>query len=206
MDYLKTLINLYRLKRQAKFSTKQMRALQEKKLREMLHHVWENSAYYRRTFEAAGIAEEQLDKLPLSCFPTIDKKGLLEHFDELVVPKDLRQRELREFDALESPDRKPYKGKYHVVHSSGSTGKPGYFVYDEAAWSAMLLGMLRAALWDMSMPQILSLLAKRPRIVYIAATDGRYGGAMAVGDGIDGVGAKQIYLDIKTPLHEWIGR
>lgn len=27
---------------------------------------------------------------------------------------------------------------------------------------------------------------------------------MAVGDGIDGVGAKQMYLDIKTPLTEWI--
>lgn len=55
----------------------------------------------------------------------------------------------------------------------------------------------------MSMPQILKLLMKRPRIVYIAATDGRYGGAMAVGDGIDGVGASQLYLDIKTPIAEW---
>lgn len=204
MNYLKTLIDLYRLKRQAKFTPKQMRTLQEKKLRKMMHHAWEHSAYYRRTFEAAGITEGQLDELPLSCFPTLNKKELLGHFDELVVPKDLRQRELSEFDAQKSPDRKPYKGKYHVVHSSGSTGKPGYFVYDEAAWSAMLLGMLRAALWDMSIPQILSLLAKRPRIAYIAATDGRYGGAMAVGDGIDQVGAKQIYLDIKTPLTEWI--
>ena len=33
---------------------------------------------------------------------------------------------------------------------------------------------------------------------------GRYGGAMAVGDGIDGVGARQMYLDIKTPLNDWI--
>lgn len=204
MNYLKILVDLYRLKRQTKLSTKQMRSLQERKLRAMLHHAWEHSVYYRRTFEAAGITKEQLDELPISCFPTIDKKEFLEHFDELVVPKDLYQQELREFDAQESPDRKPYKGKYHVVHSSGSTGKPGYFVYDEAAWSSMLLGMLRAALWDMSMPQILSLLAKRPRIVYIAATDGRYGGAMAVGDGIDGVGASRIYLDIKTPLEEWI--
>lgn len=204
MNYLKTLVDLYRLKRQAKLSAKRMRTLQEKKLRTMLHHAWENSAYYKRTFEAAGITEEQLDELPLSCFPTIDKKVFLEHFDELAVPQDLRLRELREFDAAGSADRRPYKGKYHVVHSSGSTGKPGYFVYDEAAWNSMLLGMIRAALWNMSMPQILSLLAKRPRIVYIAATDGRYGGAMAVGDGIDGVGAKQMYLDIKTPLDEWI--
>ena len=68
----------------------------------------------------------------------------------------------------------------------------------------MLLGIIRGALWNMAIPQILKLLAGRPRILYIAATDGRYGGPMAVGDGIDGVGAKQMYLDTKTPLDDWI--
>lgn len=68
----------------------------------------------------------------------------------------------------------------------------------------MLLGIIRAALWDMTMPQILKLLWKGPRIVYIAATDGRYGGAMAVGDGIEGVHADQLFLDVKTPLAAWI--
>ena len=102
--------------------------------------------------------------------------------------------------------RKPYLGKYHVVHSSGSTGKPGYFAYDDAAWKYMLLGITRAALWDMSMGEIIKLLVRRPRIVYIAATDARYGGAMAVGDGIEGVGAGQMYLDINAPLQEWVSR
>ena len=67
-----------------------------------------------------------------------------------------------------------------------------------------LLGIIRGALWDMTMPQILKLLFGDLRIIYIAATDGRYGGAMAVGDGIDGVGAEQRFLDIKTPLSEWV--
>ncbi len=204
MNYLKTLTDLYRLKKNMKLSAEKMRSLQNGKLRKLLRFAWEHSAYYRAVFERAGITEEQLDTLPLSCFPTIDKQALLEHFDELVTVPDLKQENLREFDAREAADRKPYQGKYHVVHSSGSTGKPGYFVYDEDAWSQMLLGIIRAALWGMSMPQILGLLMKRPRIVYIAATDGRYGGAMAVGDGIDGVGAKQMYLDIKTPVAEWI--
>ena len=204
MNYLKTLTDLYRLKKNMKLSAEKMRSLQNGKLRKLLRFAWEHSAYYRAVFERAGITEEQLDTLPLSCFPTIDKQALLEHFDELVTVPDLKQENLREFDAGEAADRKPYQGKYHVVHSSGSTGKPGYFVYDEDAWSQMLLGIIRAALWGMSMPQILGLLMKRPRIVYIAATDGRYGGAMAVGDGIDGVGAKQMYLDIKTPVAEWI--
>ena len=204
MNYLKTLTDLYRLKKNMKLSAEKMRSLQNGKLRKLLRFAWEHSAYYRAVFERAGITEEQLDTLPLSCFPTIDKQALLEHFDELVTVPDLKQENLREFDAREAADRKPYQGKYHVVHSSGSTGKPGYFVYDGDAWSQMLLGIIRAALWGMSMPQILRLLMKRPRIVYIAATDGRYGGAMAVGDGIDGVGAKQMYLDIKTPVAEWI--
>ena len=204
MNYLKTLTDLYRLKKNVKLSAEKMRSLQNGKLRKLLRFAWEHSVYYRAVFERAGITEEQLDTLPLSCFPTIDKQAFLEHFDELVTVPDLKQEKLREFDAREAANRKPYQGKYHVVHSSGSTGKPGYFVYDEDAWSQMLLGIIWAALWGMSMPQILGLLMKRPRIVYIAATDGRYGGAMAVGDGIDGVGAKQMYLDIKTPVAEWI--
>ena len=84
-----------------------------------------------------------------------------------------------DFDNNKNKYKKTFKKKYHIVHSSGSTGKPAYFVYDNKAWESMLIGVIRAALWDMSMPQILKYLFKKPRILYIAATDGRYGGAMA---------------------------
>ena len=203
MNYGKTLRELFRLRKHTGLTREQMLAIRNEKLRSLLHYAWDHSVFYRRSFEAAGITEEQLDSLPLSAFPTVDKSTLMEHFDDLVTVPDLKQADLRRFDAEERVDRKPYLGRYHVVHSSGSTGKPGYFVYDEAAWSQMLLGIIRGALWNMSMFQILRLLAGRPRILYIAATDGRYGGAMAVGDGIDGVGARQMYLDIKTPLSQW---
>lgn len=204
MNYLKLLWELYSLKRNEKKSAGEMKELQEKKLREMLFFAYENSGYYHKTFEAAGITKANLEAVPLSQFPSLTKADLLTHFDELVTVPDITQDEMRRFDAEETVDRKPFKGKYHVVHSSGSTGKPGYFLYDEAAWDRMLLGIIRGALWNMSMPQILKLLARGPRIAYLAATDGRYGGAMAVGDGIDGVHASQMYLDIKTPLSEWI--
>lgn len=213
MDYLRMLFDLYQLKKQTKFSKKQMRKLQERKLRKLLHHAWNYSSYYSKAFQEAGITAEQLDTLALSAFPTINKNILLTQFQELVTVPGLTQEEIREFDEKDSPgnmgdnsSRKPYLDKYHVVHSSGSTGKPGYFVYDKEAWHSMLLGIIRAALWDMNMLQVLALLSKKPHIAYLAATDGRYGGAMAVGDGIEGVGAKQLYLDIKTPLDEWCAR
>lgn len=204
MNYIKTLFDLWGLKRNEKKTPNEISALQKKKLRRLLHYAYESSPYYRDSFEKAGITADKIDSTPLSKFPTIDKSILLLQFDSIVTVPDLKQEEIRNFDEQEKPDRKPFMDKYHIVHSSGSTGKPGYFVYDKSAWNSMLLGIIRGALWNMSMPQILQFLVQGPRIVYIAATDGRYGGAMAVGDGIDGVGAKQIYLDIKTPLDEWI--
>lgn len=204
MNYWKLLWGLYSLKCNERITYAQMQNLQKKKLQEMLKFAYANSEYYHKTFEAAGITGDCIEKMPLAAFPILSKEELLENFDQLITVSDVTQEEIRQFDAEETVDRKPFRGQYHVVHSSGSTGKPGYFLYDEAAWSSMLLGILRGALWDMSMLQILKLLANGPRIVYLAATDGRYGGAMAVGDGIDGVRASQMYLDIKTPLSQWI--
>ncbi|WP_125143406.1 phenylacetate--CoA ligase family protein [Clostridium transplantifaecale] len=204
MNYLNLLWNLYQLKRNAGRGREDIKRVREKKLRKLLAYAYDNSAYYHRVFEEAGITGNQISTMPLSAFPVLDKQLLMEHFDELVTVPDLKQEELRRFDEQESTDQKRFKDSYHVVHSSGSTGTPGYFVYDETAWSQMLLGIIRAALWDMSMPQILKLLHHGPRIVYIAATDGRYGGAMAVSDGIEGVRADQLFLDVKTPLAEWV--
>lgn len=204
MHNLKLLWDLYQLKRRTKMNRNQIKELQEKELRNLLLYAYDHSRYYHRTFEEAGITEKNISIMPLSAFPVMDKRLLMKHFNELVTAGDLTQEELRRFDAQESTERRTFCGQYHVVHSSGSTGTPVYFVYDEAAWNRMLLGIIRAALWDMTMPQICRFLWKGPRIVYIAATDGRYGGAMAVGDGIEGVRGNQLFLDVKTPLSEWI--
>lgn len=206
MNYIKLLWNLFKLKRNEKKSYAQIQKLQQKKLREILKFAYEHSPYYRQKFIEASITDENIQTVKLSEIPIIDKSELLEHFSEIVTVMGLTQEGMRRFDAEEAMNRKPYMGKYHVVHSSGSTGKPGYFVYDNVAWNSMLLGIIRGALWNMTMPQILKLLVRGPRIVYLAATDGRYGGAMAVGDGIEGLHAHQLHLDIKTPLHEWVAQ
>lgn len=134
MDYFKLLWDLYRLKRNTVKAKEQIKNLQNKKLRKLLKYAYENSKYYRRTFEEAGITREQISTLPISAFPTIDKDLLMEHFDDLVTNNDLKQNDIRRFDEEETVDQKKFKNKYHVVHSSGSTGKPGYFVYNEEAW------------------------------------------------------------------------
>lgn len=203
INYFRLLWNLYRQKRNAGVTKQQIGRLQKNKLEKLLLFAYDHSPYYRKAFEAKGITRENIKTTPLERFPVLDKGILMEHFDELVTDRSLKQEELLSFDKIAENDGEIYLGKYHVVHSSGSTGTPRYFVYDHAAWEQMLIGIIRGALWGMSMGSILKLLAQKPRILYIAATDGRYGGAMAVGDGIRGVRAEQRFLDINTPLAKW---
>lgn len=204
MEYLKLLWSLYQLKTNTSKTREEIKKLQKQKLTKLLEYAYNHSTYYKNSFEKAGIKKEKIKDLPLSAFPSIDKRILFENFDDMITVSDINQKELREFDEKEDREQKVLKEKYHVVHSSGSTGKPSYFIYDDYAWKQMLLGIIRGALWDMSMKEIVKLLWNKPKIAYLAATDGRYGGAMAVGDGVGNLKLQQIFLDIKTPLKEWI--
>ncbi len=204
MNYARLLWQLYRKKQLMEKPQEQVQALQEKKLRKMLLYAYDHSAYYREAFETAGITADRIGTTPLDHFPTLNKELLMEHYDEIVTDPNIRQSELRSFGERSSDSAELYLGKYHVVHSSGSTGVPRYFLYDERAWEDVILSVIHGALCDLSFRDILKLLAGKPRILYIAATDGRYGGAMAVHDGIQGVRAEQRFLDIDTPLSKWL--
>ena len=179
-----------------------IRKMQQKRLREMLVYAYKHSPYYRKAFRAAGINGHNISYMPIERFPTMDKQTLLDNFERVVTVRGLTQEKLRRFDSSENAGKKALGGKYHLIHSSGSTGKPGYFLYDNNAWDTMLIGMIRAALWEMSMLDILRLKLSKPKILYIAAADGRYAGAMAVGDGLDDLGFEKLVLDVQTPLDE----
>ena len=108
MNILKTLWNLYGRKWNEGLAPARLRALQQKRLRQLLHYAWDHSPYYRESFEQAGITAGDLDTAPLSAFPTLNKSALLENFDGLVTVPDLKQAELRRFDAHNTTDRRPF--------------------------------------------------------------------------------------------------
>ena len=202
---LKLLFKLYQSKKRLTISREELEKYQKKKMTEILLYAYDHSTYYRKRFEEKNISRKDIGLIPIENYPSLTKKELMKNFNEIVCT-NVDINEMRSFDANPDNNNKLYKDKYHIVHSSGTTEKPGYFIYDEKAWQQMLIATIRASLWDMSMKEIIKLLSKRPRIVYIAETDGRYGGAMAVSDGIAGVKAKQLFLDIKMPLDEWIDK
>ncbi len=153
INYFRLLWNLYRLIRNTGRAKEQIERRQKKKLEKLFLYAYDHSPYYRRVFEAEGIFRENIKKTPLEKFPVLDKEILMEHFDELVTDRSLQQKELLKFDENSEDDGEIYLGRYHVVHSSGSTGTPRYFVYDNEAWEQMLTGIIRGLFgecpWDL---------------------------------------------------------
>ncbi|MBR1422736.1 MAG: phenylacetate--CoA ligase family protein [Ruminococcus sp.] len=203
MDFAEVALRLAASKAVTKLPRKIILILQQKRLRRMLRFAFEHSRYYRAAFRAAGISGQNIDKMPIERFPTIDKQVLIERFEDIITVKDITQEKMRRFDTKENAGKNLYC-KYHIVHSSGSTGLPAYFLYDNRAWDTMLIGIIRAALWNMSMPEILRFKQQNPKILYIAAVDGRYGGATAVSDGLDDLGFEKLVLDVQIPTDELI--
>ncbi|MEP7306498.1 MAG: amino acid adenylation domain-containing protein [Acidobacteriota bacterium] len=107
---------------------------QEQGLRKLLRHVWKLSRFYRDYYEQHGMSERDLGEISVRDLPFVSKQVLMENFD-LVVTDPRLQRHALERWIHDSPDPKQrLTGNCVVIHSSGSSGQLGIFVYDQTAW------------------------------------------------------------------------
>ena len=117
---------------------------QQQRLEIVVRHAASHSPYYRRRLAetgALGDSPVQLQRLPV-----LDKALLMEHFDELVCDPRLRRDQLLDWTGRQTRDQL-YLDRYRVMVTSGSSGRPGLFVYDPAGWRAICAQLLRSSGW-----------------------------------------------------------
>jgi putative adenylate-forming enzyme len=159
-------------------------------LRDIVGHTVTHSPFYREHF--AGLA---LDTAPLGTLPTLDKRTLMEHWDDVVTVPDLRLADVEaHLDGLERDDY--LDGRYRAMVTGGTSGRRGVFVFDRAEWSACLAGFLRWSEWSGSRPRF-----PRLRVATVSAVSplhmtARFG--MSIDLGLH----KLLRLDARSPLDE----
>jgi phenylacetate-coenzyme A ligase PaaK-like adenylate-forming protein len=110
--------------------------LQRQRLTDLVEHARAHSPYYR---ERLGPPDGDVD---LATLPTLDKVTLMARFDDVVCDPRLRLDDLRRH--LDGPGAaSPYLGTYRVASTSGSSGSPGLFVFDESGWASYVAQFLR---------------------------------------------------------------
>jgi phenylacetate-CoA ligase len=136
------------------------------RFREFAEYVQRKSHWYCRIMR-----EREID--PRSChpgqFPVLTKKEVIEHFDEIVTDRDVNRRDLEAFLHRSQDPRELFRGRYTAVHTSGSSGEVGYFIYDQAAWSRLLSQIKTSEGFRLTS-------SGRQRIAFVGATQGHFSG------------------------------
>jgi putative adenylate-forming enzyme len=117
---------------------------QQQRLDVVVRHAATHSPFYRRHFAETGALGD--GPVQLARLPVLDKSLLMEHFDELVCDPRLRRDELLSWVGRMTRDQL-YLDRYRVMLTSGSSGRPGLFVYDAAGWRSIAAGLLRGTTW-----------------------------------------------------------
>jgi len=156
------------LRANQKLTRPQLESLKLQKFRQLVAHAQQNSPYYGRL-----IREHQIDIATCTPqdFPELTKSILIEHFDEIVTDRRLTRQAISEFLSHSTNPNELLFNEYHVVHTSGSSGQIGYFVFSEQDWANGITQGPR----ERRRPAR-SIGWQRPRIAYFAAVGGHFAG------------------------------
>ena len=171
--------------------------LQEKKFRKMLKFAYKNSKFYHDFYSSKNISEKDLETIDIKQIPTVDKELIMDNLDDVLTVDDVSKKELLEFLDISRNPNQLFKDKYHVIHTSGSSGKLGIFVYSKKDW-------------DTYFPYITKLFNfnfRKKKSAFLGAAGGHFTGASFsswMGKGITGFFSESLVLDVNEPLEDII--
>ena len=120
---LKLLHTLEQLRKHERWTRSQLENYQAAALRDLRNYAYERSPFYQRFHK--GLMDR-----PLAELPVLTKAMLMENFNDLVTDRTLQLENIRRF-ATDGEVGQRFQDRYHVNATSGSSGHPGFFLFDE---------------------------------------------------------------------------
>ena len=202
---LRTLLKkLGELRRNARLSREAFETLKLAKFRELVRYANERSPYYRQL-----IAERRID--PDRCtpgdFPPLTKSILMANFDALVTDRSVTKAGIAQFLTRSRDPSDLFLDRFRVIHTSGSSGEVGYFVYSKEDWARGLARGMRPR--SSREPRIRKQHRGRMRIAYYGAVGGHFAGVTmtrAVTRGIMRLFLKVQFHEVNDPLPPTLAR
>lgn len=195
MDIVKELI---KINKNINLTREEVEKIQREKLFKLIKYAIERSEFYRDLYEKNGITLENYKDIPLEEYPTVNKRLMQEYFDKVVTDKRIKKREIEEFIEKKENWYKKYLNKYIVVNSSGSTGEPSIFLYDEKSWATV-----KSFIIGRGNPKKIREMIKGSDAVYIGATKGNFSGVTLTND-LKGKMYNTLLLDVINPAEKML--
>ena len=127
-SFLRLVIMLYQLTPQWRDGLAAVRALQARRLRQLLLHANQHSPFYSRRFAGIDVTQCRLSDLP-----TLSKSDMMANFEDVLTDRQIRRSDLERFIAEPGNLGKLFLGRYGICHTSGSQGQPALIVQNANA-------------------------------------------------------------------------
>lgn len=128
LELIRFIHHVWNYNRVLKLPPERWQAIQDRRLRKLLHYAVEHSPFYRRKYQ--GI---DLDHCRVQDLPVLTKGDMMAHFDEFVTDRRLKRDEIAKWMHDLSNMGKYYLDEFVVSHTSGSQGQPSIVVQEKSA-------------------------------------------------------------------------
>jgi phenylacetate-CoA ligase len=206
MLYGSILLKYYNIPSHCHATRDELLRYREIRFRKLLHYAYERSPFYRPFYAEHGITEKDLDAVRIEDLPPIDKDLFVQNFDKFSTRSEVNLRNIQRFVLEKKSNNKKLNGKYMVIHSSGCSGQPAYFVYDNAALATLLVTGIKTIQGEDKFIQLIGKLHRGLRVLYLAATEGRFAGVV-MADMLKGLPLfKVMFLNANSQSEYWINQ
>jgi phenylacetate-CoA ligase len=151
-----------RLRRNARLTRAQLEAQRMQRFRRLIAHAQLHSPYYAEVMRERDL---RADTCRPEDFPVLTKRILSERFDQIVTNPRITRAGISAFLETSRDPAERFLSEFVVLHTSGSSGEVGYFVFSFHDWARGL-----ASLGRIYPPQF-----RKQRVAFFGATDGHYG-------------------------------
>jgi phenylacetate-coenzyme A ligase PaaK-like adenylate-forming protein len=171
-------------------------AMKLRKFRELAQFVKQHSPYYAEVMRDRGID-------PATCvpqdFPVLTKSLLMANFDRIVTDPRLSKQVVTDFLSRSKIPSERLFDRFTVIHTSGSSGEVGYFVYAPEDMGRAMARRPQAPGFERGKRQHRG----RFRIAFYGATDGHYAAVSMIStmqQGLMRMFVRLELLEVNSPL------
>jgi phenylacetate-CoA ligase len=181
-------------------------AVKLRTFRALVRHANAHAPYYADIIRERGI---YLDACTPADFPVLTKSLLMANFDRIVTDRRVTKKAVADFLSRSTDPKDMLFGDLTVMHTSGTSGEVGYFLYAPADYGRMRAAAMRnRSLFRAAFPR-LGLRLRRIRVAFYGATGGHFAGATGMASMQRGV--RRFFIDarsfeVNTPLPEVVAR
>jgi len=118
--------------RNERLTRAQLETPQIEKFRRLVNFANEHSPFYTELIARAHI---DITTCTPGDFPVMTKGILMRNFDRLVTDHSINRQKIAQFLTRSDDPNEFLDGKYHVLHTSGTSGEVGYFIYSPEDWA-----------------------------------------------------------------------